>query len=38
MTMLAVFLLGIGVGFLIGYPFGLFINYLDKKEKSKNGR
>jgi NhaP-type Na+/H+ or K+/H+ antiporter len=28
---------GIAIGFLIGYPLGLFINKLDKKEKDKNG-
>jgi NhaP-type Na+/H+ or K+/H+ antiporter len=28
---------GIAIGFLIGYPFGLFIDKLDKKEKAKNG-
>ena len=28
---------GIAIGFLIGYPVGLFINKLDKKEKAKNG-
>jgi len=27
---------GIAIGFLIGYPFGLFIDNLDKKEKAKN--
>jgi NhaP-type Na+/H+ or K+/H+ antiporter len=27
---------GIAIGFLIGYPFGLFIDKLDKKEKAKN--
>lgn len=26
------------VGFIVGYPFGLFINKLDKKEKEKNVR
>ena len=28
---------GIAIGFLIGYPMGLFIDKLDKKEKAKNG-
>jgi hypothetical protein len=28
---------GIAIGFIIGYPFGLFIDKLDKKEKAKNG-
>jgi NhaP-type Na+/H+ or K+/H+ antiporter len=31
------FLCGIAIGFLIGYPLGLFIDKLDKKEKDKNG-
>jgi len=31
------FLCGIAVGFLIGYPLGLFIDKLDKREKAKNG-
>ena len=29
---------GIAIGFLIGYPMGLFIDKLDKKEKAKSGR
>jgi NhaP-type Na+/H+ or K+/H+ antiporter len=33
-----IFLLGIMLGFIIGYPTGLFIDRLDKKEKRKNGR
>jgi NhaP-type Na+/H+ or K+/H+ antiporter len=28
---------GIAIGFLIGYPLGLFVNKLDKREKAKNG-
>ena len=28
---------GIAIGFLLGYPMGLFIDKLDKREKSKNG-
>jgi NhaP-type Na+/H+ or K+/H+ antiporter len=28
---------GIAIGFLIGYPLGLFIDKLDKKEKVKHG-
>ena len=28
---------GIAIGFLFGYPLGLFIDKLDKKEKAKNG-
>lgn len=31
------FMYGLAIGFIIGYPFGLFIDKLDKKEKSKNG-
>ena len=27
---------GIAIGFVMGYPFGLFIDKLDKKEKAKN--
>lgn len=38
MSTLAVFLMGISIGFVIGYPFGLFINKLDRKEKSNNVR
>lgn len=38
MNLFAVFMIGILAGFAMGYPFGLFINYLDKKEKSKNVR
>lgn len=30
------FLSGIALGFLIGYPVGLFIDYLDRKEKAKH--
>lgn len=36
--LMEIFLLsGIAIGFLIGYPFGLFIDKLDKKDKAKNG-
>ena len=28
---------GIAIGFLIGYPLGLFTDQLDKREKDKNG-
>ncbi len=28
---------GIAIGFLFGYPMGLFIDKLDKREKFKNG-
>jgi NhaP-type Na+/H+ or K+/H+ antiporter len=28
---------GIAMGFLIGYPLGLFIDKLDKRERAKNG-
>lgn len=31
------FTLGIMIGFAFGYPLGLFIDKLDKKEKAKNG-
>jgi len=27
---------GTAIGFLIGYPLGLFIDKLDKREKAKN--
>jgi len=36
MTTMAIFLMGIGIGFVIGYPVGLFIDKLDKREKKKN--
>jgi len=29
------FLFGLLIGFAIGYPMGLFIDFLDKKEKRK---
>lgn len=29
---------GIAIGLLIGYPLGLFIDKLDKREKAKNVR
>lgn len=32
------FLLGMMLGFIVGYPVGLFIDKLDKREKKKNGR
>ena len=32
------FTLGMLIGFALGYPVGLFINKLDKKEKAKNVR
>ena len=32
------FLLGMMIGFIIGYPVGLFIDKLDKRERAKNGR
>ena len=35
MTTLVIFLTGVGVGFITGYPFGLFIDKLDKKEKQR---
>lgn len=33
-----IFLYGVMVGLSIGYPLGLFIDKLDKKEKVKSGR
>jgi NhaP-type Na+/H+ or K+/H+ antiporter len=30
------FLLGLGIGFVIGYAMGLFIDKLDKRERAKN--
>ncbi len=33
-----VFILGAMLGFIIGYPMGLFIDKLDKRERTKNGR
>lgn len=38
MNEVATALMLVMIGFIIGYPFGLFINKLDKKEKSKNER
>lgn len=32
-----IFILGILIGFAFGYPLGLFIDKLDKKEKAKHG-
>jgi NhaP-type Na+/H+ or K+/H+ antiporter len=32
------FIFGIMVGLSLGYPLGLFIDQLDKKEKVKSGR
>jgi len=34
MTTMLIFLTGVGVGFVIGYPFGLFIDKLDKRYKN----
>jgi NhaP-type Na+/H+ or K+/H+ antiporter len=31
-----IFLVGVSAGFVIGYPFGLFIDKLDKRSK-RNG-
>ena len=28
-------MMGTGIGFVIGYPVGLFIDKLDKREKNK---
>lgn len=33
-----IFLLGAMVGFIFGYPLGLFIDKLDRREKLKNVR
>lgn len=32
-----IFILGIMIGFVFGYPLGLFIDKLDKREKAKDG-
>lgn len=32
-----IFLLGMMIGFAVGYPMGLFIDKLDKREKAKHG-
>ena len=34
MNAVAVFFMGISIGFVVGYPFGLFINKLDRKYKN----
>jgi len=34
MTTMLIFLMGVGLGFVIGYPFGLFIDKLDKRYKN----
>ena len=31
------FLLGLMIGFVVGYPAGLFIDKIDKREKAKHG-
>jgi NhaP-type Na+/H+ or K+/H+ antiporter len=31
------FILGVLLGFVFGYPIGLFIDKLDKREKAKSG-
>jgi NhaP-type Na+/H+ or K+/H+ antiporter len=33
-----IFLLGMMLGFVVGYPIGLFIDKLDKREQAKDGR
>lgn len=33
-----VFILGAMLGFIVGYPMGLFIDKIDKRERAKNGR
>jgi NhaP-type Na+/H+ or K+/H+ antiporter len=35
---MSIFLLGIMLGFVVGYGMGLFIDKLDKRERNKNGR
>jgi NhaP-type Na+/H+ or K+/H+ antiporter len=35
---MSMFLLGIMLGFVVGYAIGLFIDKLDKRERNKNGR
>jgi hypothetical protein len=35
---MSMFLLGIMLGFVVGYAMGLFIDKLDKRERNKNGR
>ena len=34
---MTMFLLGLMIGFAVGYGVGLFIDKLDKREKTKNG-
>lgn len=36
MDIMSLFLIGAGMGFIVGYATGLFIDKLDKKEKAKN--
>ena len=36
-SIMDMFLLGIMIGFIVGYPTGLFIDKLDKREKAKSG-
>lgn len=33
-----IFILGTMLGFIIGYPMGLFVDKIDKRERAKNGR
>jgi NhaP-type Na+/H+ or K+/H+ antiporter len=35
LSKMTTFLFGLLIGFAFGYPMGLFIDYLDKKEKRK---
>ena len=35
---MSMFLLGVMLGFVVGYAMGLFIDKLDKRERNKNGR
>ncbi len=36
-SIMEMFLLGMMIGFIVGYPTGLFIDKLDKREKAKSG-
>ncbi len=36
-SVMEMFLLGMMIGFIVGYPTGLFIDKLDKREKAKSG-
>jgi NhaP-type Na+/H+ or K+/H+ antiporter len=36
-SIMEMLLLGMMIGFIVGYPTGLFIDKLDKREKAKSG-